>query len=210
MKICLVELHYLPNIHYFSTVAAFDTLTIEKNEYFVKQSYRSRCAINTAQGVRTLSIPLTGKHTGPEGKTYITDIQIDYSQKWLNNHWRAIQSAYANAPFFEHYAADLHNILFKKHGHLYELNWQLLTMCLKWLKLNLTVKESLTYEKAAPADTQDLRNAISVKNQPLIDKVLSGKPYTQVFGNTFVNNLSIIDLVFCTGPKALTYLQAPV
>ena len=48
---------------------------------------------------------LTDKH----GKIAIKDVRIDYSQKWLNNHWRTITSAYRNAPFFEYYADDLHD-----------------------------------------------------------------------------------------------------
>lgn len=213
MKACLAELHYLPCVQYFSVLTAFDTLIVEKHEYFVKQSYRNRCYINTAQGAQALIIPLTGKHSsfqGSQGKTLITDVRIDYSQKWLNNHWRALQSAYANAPFFEYYADALHDIMFKQHTFLYELNVELLTMCLNWLKLDVTIKESLTYEKIGPPALKDLRSAISAKNRPLAAKNFSGKVYTQVFGSAFVNNLSIVDLVFCTGPKALTYLHSPV
>lgn len=162
--------------------------------------------ISTSQGEQTLIVPLTGKH----GKTLITDVRIDHTQKWLNNHWRTIQSAYAKAPFFEFYADGLHDTLFRKHTFLFDLNRELLTLCLKWLKLTVPLEESLTYETSCPAPIVDLRNAISAKNPPPPTVVLGSKPYTQVFGRSFVNNLSVIDLVFCTGPQALTYLTAGV
>lgn len=210
MSSCLIELHYLPSIQYFASLAQHKVITIERHEHFVKQSYRSRCVINTSQGSQTLIVPLSGKHNaGADGqyKSLITEMCIDYSQKWLNNHWRSIQASYAKAPFFEYYADALQTILFKQHPHLYELNMSLLTLCLKWLKLDVQIQESLAYEKQAPLGQIDLRNAISAKNKGLIKDGPHFKPYTQVFGNTFVNNLSIIDLIFCTGPQALTYLQ---
>jgi hypothetical protein len=88
-------------------------------------------------------VPLTSKH----GKVLITDIRIDYSQKWLNNHWRTIESAYRNAPFFEHYADQVQKVLQKGHTFLYDLNMELLTICLKWLKSDISIEESITYEK---------------------------------------------------------------
>lgn len=206
MSTCLIELHYLPNFQYFHALTSHECVVLEKHEYFVKQSYRSRCIINTAQGPQTLTIPLTDKH----GKTLISDVRIDYSQKWLNNHWRTIQSAYANAPFYEYYADSLHAILFKQHPFLFDLNRELLTMCLRWLKLDLRIEESLSYEKTPASAIVDYRNAISAKKTGLHDLTLPNRPYTQVFGNAFVNNLSLIDLVFCTGPKALTYLRDQV
>lgn len=206
MSSCLIELHYLPNLQYFHTLAKHECVVLEKHEYFVKQSYRSRCMINTAQGPQTLTIPLTDK----QGKTGISDVRIDYSQKWLNNHWRTIQSAYANAPFYEYYADSLHAILFKRHPFLFDLNRELLTMCLKWLKLDIRIEESLAYEKVPASALIDYRNGISAKKTGLQDIAHLNRPYTQVFGNAFVNNLSLIDLIFCTGPKALTYLSDQV
>jgi hypothetical protein len=210
MSSCLIELHYLPNVQYFASLARHKVITIERHEHFVKQSYRSRCVINTSQGPQTLVVPLNGKHNaGGDGyhKSLITEVRIDYSQKWLNNHWRSIQSAYAKAPFFEYYADALHTVLFKQYPHLYELNMNLLTLCLKWLRLDVQIQESLAYDKITQAVDIDLRNVISAKNKGFIPVHPHFKPYTQVFGNTFVNNLSIIDLIFCTGPQALTYLQ---
>ena len=34
--------------------------------------------------------------------------------------------------------------------------------------------------------------------------------YQQVFGTEFIDNLSIIDLLFCKGPEAITILEASV
>jgi hypothetical protein len=194
----LIELHYLPSIAYFSALHAVEKIIIEKHEHFVKQSYRNRCHILTAQGVERLVIPLTSKH----GKVLITDVRIDYSQKWLNNHWRTIESAYRSSPFFEFYADDVHKVLFKQQNFLYDLNFELLTMCLRWLKLNVTLQESMSYEKAPADGVIDMRNVIHAKKTEHLANYFEPVAYPQVFGNKFAEGLSLIDLVFCEGPNS--------
>lgn len=197
MSSILIEAQYLPCVAYFQTLARAGGVTLERHEHYVKQTYRNRCIINTANGPSTLILPLTEKH----GKMCITDVRIDYTQKWLNNHWRAIQSAYGNAPFFEYYASDVHDILFKKPTFLYELNYQLLTMCLNWLRLTVSIRESMVYERDPLPPVTDLRSVIHPKKE-LLDAFYTPVAYVQVFGKKFVPNLSIIDLIFCSGPGA--------
>jgi hypothetical protein len=202
----LIELQYLPPISYFSLIQGVDKLYVEKFEHYEKQTYRNRCYIKTAQGVEILIVPLTGKH----GKTLMKDVRIDYSQKWLNSHWRAIQSAYGNAPFFEFYSDDLHQILFKKHEFLCDLNMAVLTMCLKWLKYNITVAETTSYEKHPSGSITDFRSVLNPKKEDSCNRFFKSVEYHQVFGAKFVQNLSIIDLIFCEGPGALKIVRASV
>jgi hypothetical protein len=194
----LIELHYLPSIAYFSALRSAEKIIIEKHEHFSKQSYRNRCHILTAQGVERLVIPLTSKH----GKVLITDVRIDYSQKWLNNHWRTIESAYRSSPFFEFYADDVHKVLFSNKNFLYDLNFELLTMCLKWLKLTVTLQESMAYEKTPADGVIDMRNMIHAKKTEHQANYFEPVAYPQVFGNKFAEGLSLIDLVFCEGPNS--------
>lgn len=175
-----------------------ETILIERHENYVKQSYRNRCQVADPSGRRDLTIPVV--HA--TGKTVITDVRIDYAQKWVNNHWRSIQSAYGKAPYFEYYADDLHDILYSKPPFLYDLNMRLLSMCLKALRFNVQVAETVTYEKTPGNGVLDLRNAIDVKNPTSPNSIFTPVPYAQVFGSPFVENTSIIDLIFCVGPEA--------
>jgi hypothetical protein len=198
MPTILVENQYLPSIAFFTNAAGAEALMIEAHENFIKQSYRNRCQIVDASGRRDLTIPVM--HVS--GKMPISTVEIDHRQKWINNHWRAIQSAYGKAPFFEYYADDLHDILYLKPALLYELNMRLLSMCLKALRLDIPVKETTSYMKTVENGVLDLRNAIDVKNPKSLDRFFTPVPYAQVFGSTFVENASIIDLIFCVGPEA--------
>lgn len=201
---CLIELHYLPCIAYFTYLAQAQSIILEKHEHYIKQSYRNRCLINTTHGSERLTIPLTAKH----GKVCITDIKIDYSQKWLNLHWRAIESAYRKAPFFEYYADDLKLVLFRKNTFLYDLNHELLTLCLKWLDLDIAIEETSAYHQVPESGQTDLRNLIHPKKPLVLNKFFTPTAYSQVFGKTFVENLSVVDLVFCEGPHARNIISA--
>jgi hypothetical protein len=194
----VIEPHYLPCLAYFAVLQGFDKILLEKQEHYAKQTYRNRCYINTEHGRDALIVPLTQKH----GKVPLKDVRIDYGQKWLNNHWRSIESAYRKAPFFEYYAADLERVMYSKHESLYILDRELLTLCLKWLRLTIEVEETLAYEEKYPKEFCDLRSFITPKNDINIRKVYQPVRYLQVFGNAFADNLSVLDLVFCSGPEA--------
>lgn len=149
-----------------------------------------------------LIIPLTQKH----GKALIGDVLIDYSQKWQNNHWRTIESAYRKAPFFEHYSDDLNKILYQKFDSLFDLNTALLSFCLKSLRIDAHLSASVAYDIPAPVTFFDARSLISAKKTYLERGIYQSASYYQVFGNRFVENLSVIDLLFCEGPGATSIL----
>lgn len=199
----LIEAHYLPSIAYFAAISGTEHVVIEKHENFTKQTYRNRCQVVASQGIQTLIVPLSI----PSGKCSITDVRIDNRQSWINNHWRTIQSAYGNAPFFEYYQEDLRKVFDERFKFLYDLNMAILSLCLSWMKLNVTVRESLAYEKNLEESCKDLRSAINPKNDQILAKFYQPIPYTQVFGNAFVVNASIIDLIFCVGPDAARIIK---
>ncbi|NJO02926.1 MAG: WbqC family protein [Bacteroidia bacterium] len=95
-KAIIIDLQYLPCVEYFLCFRAFPKVCLDIYEYYEKQSYRNRCRIMTAHGPQDLSIPVIK----PGHQKRFKDIRIDYSQKWVNIHWRTIQSAYGKAPFF--------------------------------------------------------------------------------------------------------------
>jgi hypothetical protein len=204
VQIILVESQYLPSIAYFAAITSGSEVLLEAHENFQKQTYRNRCYINSSQGPIPLIVPLVNAG----GKVLITEVKLDYSQRWLSNHWRAIQSSYGKAPFFEYYSDELHDTLFRKFDSLFELNSALLTLCLKWLKCKIPVRGTLSFEKSPAQPVYDLRSTISPKNSERLHEFYEAAIYPQVFGNKFVPNLSVIDLIFCEGPGAMEIVQA--
>lgn len=203
MNAALIELHYLPSLEYFCALRAFDRVIIEKHEHFVKQSYRNRCHVLTAQGTFSLTVPLRDKRNDLP----MYAVKIDYTQKWQNNHWRTIESAYRNAPFFEFYAEELQHIIYKGHETLYSLNSELLSFCLRSSHMNVSLSESVAYEKIPANGILDLRGYINAKKPYSERNLYHPIPYYQVFGNAFASNLSILDLLFCMGPQTLNIIN---
>ena len=94
---------------YFGPVQWYQKLNrhrcvIEQHDNFVKQTYRNRCVIASANGPQTLTVP-TERYDGL--KCPMRDIRISDHGNWRHLHWQALVSAYGETPFFEYYADDL-------------------------------------------------------------------------------------------------------
>ena len=199
-----IELHYLPCIQYFVYLNSFDKILIDAADVYSKQTYRNRCRINGANNIENLIIPVKKLS---KNSILTRNVEIDYNQKWLSKHVRAIKSAYGNAPFFEYYGDELVEIYNKKPARLYDLNKELLTKCLEILGLNLKI---YFFDKSNNMDKEwvfEAKNKINPKKSMPGNLFFSTVDYFQVFGKNFVNNLSVIDLIFCEGPQARQIIE---
>jgi hypothetical protein len=203
-KSLLIESHFLPSLEYFCALLPFDEIILEKWEFFPKQTYRNRCYINTAHGVKILTVPLTERH----GKILIQHIRVEEGKQWRNAHWKTIESAYRKAPYFDFYAHGLKEILFAGHEYLYDLNYDLLSFCLRNLGLKKNIAASVSYERPASENVKDLRSVIIDKKPFGLRSFYHPSPYYQVFGNEFAPGLSSIDLLLGEGPGSLAVLRA--
>ncbi|MFY0627044.1 MAG: WbqC family protein [Reichenbachiella sp.] len=198
----IIDSQYFPSLEYFSFVKTQSEIYIDGKENFVKQTYRNRCYIMGSNQVLPLAIPMKGGNR----KTPMELIELDYTHKWLNNHWRAIISAYNKSPFFEYYEPYIHDILFRKHEKLFDLNVDILTFCLKTLNIDIDVKFTESYIDSSEKSVIDMRSIIHPKKEYVCRNLYTPIPYKQIFGNIFVPNLSILDLLSCVGPESDTYL----
>lgn len=200
----IIELHYLPSIQYFVYLHSFKNIIIDLKDRYVKQTYRNRCRINGANKVEDLIIPVKKLS---KVRKYTDKMEIDHNQKWLGKHLRAIQSAYGKAPYFEYYADEIFEIFNKKQNSLLDLNKELLTKCLEFLGMDLSLNFSSINFMPDKNGYYDARNEINPKTPIIKNSIFSAEKYFQVFGNNFVNNLSVVDLIFCEGPQAKQFIE---
>jgi len=198
----LIESQYFPCIEYFSFLKNQSEVWIDTKEHFVKQTYRNRCYILSSHGVLPLAVPVKNGNK----KIPMEAIEPDYTHKWLNNHWRAIISAYNKSPYFEYYEPYFHDILFKRHQKLLELNMEVLTFCLKTLNIDTTLKLTNEYISVTETSVKDMRSVIHPKKGHEHRNLYTPVPYNQIFGNIFVPNLSILDLLSCAGRGSGSFL----
>lgn len=207
MKQALIELHYLPSIQYYCKLVQYASIGIEQHENYNKGSYRNRTHIAGPNGLHRLSIPL---EKGKNQKQNIQEVRIAYREHWQSQHWHSIQTAYGNAPFFEFYEEDIKAIYKEKQTFLFEWNWIILNTINELIGIAPKLEKTTDYEKTPSADCRDLRNTISPKlAQQSIDPNFKQAPYPQIFieKTGFLPNLSILDLLFCTGPQTILYLE---
>ncbi|MFY0599559.1 MAG: WbqC family protein [Cyclobacteriaceae bacterium] len=200
-----IEPHYLGSLEYFVLLKRFSRVKLEIHQHFSKQTFKNRCYILSSQGTQTLAIPVKFGN-----RTAYKDVKIDHNQSWVKDHWGAIYSSYGKSPFFEYFAQDFKDILDKKHKYLHDLSIDFLTLCLKLLQIDINISFSDSYE-IVPADGEiDYRETVRPKLNFDKREVYVPLSYQQNFGNEFVPNLSILDLLFCEGTASSRVLNGSV
>ncbi|HIZ88071.1 MAG TPA: WbqC family protein [Candidatus Coprenecus pullistercoris] len=200
----IVSTAYFPPVEYFMAASDTGCILIEDSGSYVKQSYRNRCRIYACDGILSLTVPVLQ----PQGARDIRGVRIDYSKPWLQQHERALISAYRTSAFFEYYQDDIFPILDSRPETLFELNTALTIRLTELLGLKCAVSFTGDFRKEYGQDTMDLREAIHPK-KPVPDVFKSRfKPYYQVFSEKygFISGLSVLDLLFNEGPNAISFL----
>lgn len=198
----LLSSAYFGPVQWYQKLHRYRRVLIEHHDSFVKQTYRNRCIIATANGPQTLTVPI--EHTAsPLGcHTPVSD-----HGNWRHLHWNALVSAYSESPFFEYYADDIRPFFEQRPGYLYDFNMEItLKMC---ELLDIDPPTSLTdrYISDTGDDIADFRDTIRPKH-PVPDSSFQPLPYYQVYARRqgFMPNMSILDLLFNMGNESIFYL----
>ena len=193
-KPALFSTAYFPPVSYFITCLKQEKITIDKEEFFIKQTYRNRCHIAGPNGLQKLIVPLQHNNLS---HTPVKDVKISYDTPWPVIHWRSIRTAYANAPYFEFFCEEVEALFKEKHVYLADLNETILAFLYKTFRKNIITEYTERYE-LNPEDKSDYRNYFNPKITPT-----TGKKYHQVFEdkNGFLPDLSALDLVFNNGTQ---------
>ena len=54
----LISTAYLPPVEYFSLIQGADEVLVEREENYLKQTYRNRCYLLSANGTQALTVPV--------------------------------------------------------------------------------------------------------------------------------------------------------
>ena len=193
---------------------------IEASENYQKQSFRNRCRFYAADGVQDLNIPVI--HEGGTHKLPVSEIRIDWSKPWFQQHERAIISAYRTSAYFEFYMDEFFAIYAGKPEKLIDLNTSLLRFLLDKTGIAAEIRFTSEYSRdgiilpasgdnpAKEIHCTDLREVIHPKRpNSILAELGLEKPYFQVFAQKhgFQSDLSSIDLLFNEGPDSVVYLK---
>lgn len=172
-------------------------------ENYPKQTWRNRYDVPGPNGMLQLTIPVVGTKGQ---KVPVSRIQIDNRQPWADQHRKTLRAAYGSAPFFEHYAPAVEDVLSKPFDLLADLNYATLQLIKQWLSFS---GETAISKNWVEPDAQHLDLRPYFKPSRARALQFDTGEYIQVFADrfNFVPNCSILDLVFNLGPEVGIYLQ---
>ena len=188
----LFSIAYLPPVDYLIEMKNADHIFMEAHENYQKQTYRNRAIILTGNGLHDLIIPVVRSNT-----TQIKEIKIDNKVDWQRNHWKTIESAYNNSPYFLYYRDFFEPLFQKKQGFLFDFDMELLHLLRKLFSISNTISETNNYE-ILHKNIEDFREYFLPKNASFRPKKIE---YLQVFSEKFdfVKNIACIDYLFTSG-----------
>lgn len=228
-RIAILQSNYIPWKGYFDIIASVDEFIFYDEMQYTKNDWRNRNKIKTSNGLQWLSIPiLTKGHISNNVK--IVDAKI-VDKKWSNSHWNTIKQFYKEAPYFKDYA-DIFEKLYKeceKEEYLCNVNYKFIYA----INEILGIKTKISFDKdygliegktERLVDLVQKAGATSYLSGPAAKNYIDEKlfknanielewmdytnypEYPQLYP-PFEHSVSILDLIFNTGEKAINYIM---
>jgi hypothetical protein len=224
-RVAILQSNYIPWKGYFDLISSVDEFILYDTAQFTKNDWRNRNRIKTSGGVIWLSIPVRHKFGQLIQDTTISD------STWKKKHWRTLSQAYAKAPHFTTYKAAFEE-LYDTCGaqdKLSNVNFQFIREVCTILGIRTSITWSRDY-RLVEGRTERL---VDLCKQCGASEYISGPAarnyltpelfaqagiqltymdysrypeYPQLYP-PFDHNVSVLDLIFSTGPEAGMYLK---
>ena len=196
----LLKPTYFPPISHWNHILS-DNLVWNIHSNYNKQTLTNRTYIDSPNGELMLTIPI--KHSGINIPRNYSEIKIDYSFNWKNNHFKSIKNCYESSPYFEFYKDDLSSFYEKNFKFLYEFNLASINLISLWTQQKINDKKI----EICDLNSNEVLDLTHISNTKRSKKKIR-KKYNQTFEskNGFIEDLSIIDLIFSCGPSSKEYI----
>jgi len=225
-RVAIVQSNYIPWKGYFDLIRAVDEFILYDDVQYTRSDWRNRNKIKTPQGSQWLTIPVEvkGKYYQSIQHTRISD------PGWARQHWRTICHNYARAPYFAAYREQFEHLYLGCEENLLScVNHRFLGAICAMLGIGTQISWSMDYPVASAkterlVDLSRLVGATEYLSEPAAKHYIVPElfepagitlcfatycdypEYPQMFGS-FERGVSIVDLLFNTGPKAAQYLK---
>ena len=227
MKCVILQPSYIPWRGVFDQINRADVFIFYDDVQYDKHGWRNRNQIKTDQGRQWLTIPV---HSGGvvEKSIPINQVQIDWSRPWNEAHWKSFTFAYKKAPFFQKYAAWLEPF-YQRHDVLLadftiELTIALArelgithTRFMRSSEIEATGKKTerlvqiltqvgATHYFSGPSARDYIEDDQFAAAGIRLEYVEYNYPEYPQLHPPFDPQVSILDLLFNTGPEAMRYI----
>lgn len=223
-RVAILQSNYLPWKGYFDIINDVDLFIFYDDVQYTKNDWRNRNRIKAAQGPEWMTIP-----AGDGIDRLVCDVVLA-NPSWQVKHWRTLSQNYGKCAHFARYREYFEHVyLSERWEKLSDLNQSLITRIAgDFLGLQTVFADSRAYpapgakldrvlELLAACGAKSYVSGPSAKDYidprrfdgaaiELIWKDYSGyPPYPQRFP-PFEHGVSIVDLLFNTGPEAGEYI----
>ena len=187
--------------------------------------FTNRNKIMATNGWTWLSVPINKDHKFlPNSK-----VEINNELSWRDEHWKKIYHSYANAMYFKKYESFFKNIYDIKWTSLFELNFETLKKVIDLLGIKISILKSSELDapgtstqrlvnlcKAVGADTyvsgiggkNYMDEKLFAKNNIRLEyQNYAARPYPQRLSDSFVPDLSIIDMLVNVGHESIKIIS---
>ncbi|MDG6926479.1 MAG: WbqC family protein, partial [Nitrososphaerota archaeon] len=138
MKVAIHQPHYFAYPGFFHKLTLSDMFVIMDEAQYDKR-FTNRNLILDPHGPVWLTIPIDKTDKFAANK----DVRVNDSLPWRKEHWKKITVSYANAKFFNRYAAELKEFYDKSWPLLFEFDLRTTRKTMEWLGIKIPiVKES--------------------------------------------------------------------
>jgi WbqC-like protein family len=223
-RVAILQSNYLPWKGYFDLIHDVDLFVFYDDVQYTKNDWRNRNKIKTPNGLTWLTVP-----AGTDLDRLVCDVQLT-DTRWAQKHWKSLQQSYSSAPHFKRYEAFFKDVyLGRRWDNLSELN-QYLIKAIAGERLGIRTR--FVDSRAYPAQGKKLDRLMDLIAKVGAQVYVSGPagksyieadrfaqlgvelvyksyegypPYPQRYP-PFEHAVSIVDLLFNTGPDAPSYI----
>ena len=228
MNCVILQPSYIPWRGYFDQINRADVFIFYDDVQYDKHGWRNRNQIKTDHGRQWLTIPV---HSGGvvDQNRPIREVEIDWSKPWNKTHWKALTIAYGRAPFFAQYKALLEPFYQRQDVFLADLTIDLTIALARELGISQT--KFMRSSEITGIDGQKTDRLIQILAKVGAAHYISGPSardyveqdkfdaagitleyisydypeYPQLYP-PFEPQVSVLDLLFNTGDRALDYI----
>jgi WbqC-like protein family len=227
MKVVILQPSYIPWRGYFHQVLKADTFVFYDDVQYDTRGWRNRNQIKTANGKQWLTIPVFSRGAQTQ-RIPIDKIKIVWDNPWNQDHWKALQHAYGRAPFFDQYVSQLEEFYRRHDEYLADFTIDLTVALARLLgdqHTHFVRASSLKVEGAKTDRLIAVLKAVGANHyisgpsardyiEPekfqaagigLEYMVYNYPEYPQLYP-PFDPQVSLLDLLFMTGPRAAQYI----
>jgi hypothetical protein len=226
-RVAIVQSNYIPWKGYFDLIHCVDEFILYDDVQFTRRDWRNRNLVKTPRGLEWLTIPVVAKGNYHQR---ICDTQISDAQ-WGAKHWRTLEHNYAKTPHFELYRPTFEPLYGRSEPSLSAVNHGFIVAICGILGIATRISWSMDYRPLKEGRTERLvdlckrAGATEYLSGPAardyIEPALfeaagialrfydyAGYPeYPQRFGK-FEHGVTVLDLLFNTGPQAPRYMKS--